>query len=323
MKYEEDRADPYVDKASGILRNLLGIRNQADLDKAESGLSMLRELELRERPVNGNFDLAHLQAIHQRLFGDVYDWAGKIRQVEIQKDNTAFARHMVIESAAKQVFGRLAQENHLKGLDAAQFCARAAHHLGEINVLHPFRDGNGRAQRAFMSQLAAAAGHSIEWSGISQADMVRASIEAYNGSSRYLADLIRAGMAPQHSNLGDSTMSDSTKQRLLVMNGQRLLQGERGGEWIVQKVDKAGALKPGIYDIHLAGAADKGKSYDGVVLFADKQFVYQQVGKSYVKHERQDFAKVPEAGANSNIRYEDGKAIAAPSSLKLGRGLSR
>ncbi len=323
MKYEEDRADPYVDKATGILRNLLGIRNQADLDKAESGLSMLRELELRERPVKGNFDLAHLQAIHQRLFGDVYDWAGKIRQVEIQKDNTAFARHMVIESAAQQVFRRLAQESHLKGLDADQFSVRAAYHMGEINVLHPFRDGNGRAQRLFMSQLAAAAGHRIEWGGISQADMVRASIDAYNGSARYLADLIRAGMAPQQSNLGNPTMSDSTKQRLVVMNGQRLLQGERGGEWTVQKVDKAGALKPGIYDIHLSGAADKTRSYDGVVLFADKQFVYQQVGKSYVKHERQDFAKVPEAGANSSIRYEDGKAITTPSSLKLGRGLSR
>ena len=71
MKYAGDRGDPYLDKDTGVLRNLLGIQDQAGLDKAESSLSFLRSSELRERPVQGQFDLAHLQAIHQRLFGAV------------------------------------------------------------------------------------------------------------------------------------------------------------------------------------------------------------------------------------------------------------
>jgi cell filamentation protein len=194
MKYAGDSGDPYLDKATGVLRNLLGIGNQAALDKAESSLSFLRSNELSEFPVQGNFDLAHLQAIHQRLFGDVYDWAGQIRQVEIQKGSTAFARQLAIEGAARQLFKLLADERQLKGLDVELFSQRAGHYLGEINVLHPFREGNGRTQREFIRQLAQAAGHRLDWIGITQADMLSASIAAYNGDAKDLTCLIRAGI---------------------------------------------------------------------------------------------------------------------------------
>jgi cell filamentation protein len=195
MKYAGDRGDPYLDKDTGVLRNLLGIGSQATLDEAESSLSFLRTSELRERPVQGSFDLGHLQAIHQRLFCDVYDWAGQLRLVEIQKGNTNFARHMMIEGAARQLLGQLAKERHLCGLDADRFSNRAGHYLGEINVLHPFREGNGRAQREFVAQLALQAGHPIDWRGISQAEMVHASIAAYNSDASELARLIGRSLA--------------------------------------------------------------------------------------------------------------------------------
>lgn len=63
---------------TGVLRNLLGLKNQATLDEAESSLSFLRTSALREQPMQGSFDLLHLQAIHQRLFCDVYDWAVRV-----------------------------------------------------------------------------------------------------------------------------------------------------------------------------------------------------------------------------------------------------
>lgn len=114
------------------------------------------------------------------------------------------------------------------------------------------------------------------------------------------------------------------KQRLLVMNGQKLLQeNERGSDWVTVNVGKAGAVKPAIYPIHLAEPADKSKSHDGVVLHADKESVYQQVGKGFVKHARDSFDKVPEIGSNLSIKYDGDKAKTAPSSVKLGRGLSR
>jgi hypothetical protein len=112
------------------------------------------------------------------------------------------------------------------------------------------------------------------------------------------------------------------KQRLLVMNGSRLVQREQDGQWNTEKVEKAGTVKPGIYNIYLASQADKSKGTDGPILYVDKDHVYQQVGKSFVKHDCTDFDKVPEVGTNYSVKYDQGKAVAAPSSLKQGRKIS-
>jgi hypothetical protein len=112
------------------------------------------------------------------------------------------------------------------------------------------------------------------------------------------------------------------RQRLLVMNGQRLVQSEQDGKWNTDKVEKAGAVKPGIYAIHLAVDADRNKPHEGPVIYIDSTSVYQQVGKSFIKHVRDLFDKVPEVGVNSTIKYASGRAIATPSSNKLSRGIS-
>ena len=113
------------------------------------------------------------------------------------------------------------------------------------------------------------------------------------------------------------------KQRVLVMNGQRLLQNEQGGQWATSKVDKAGAIKPGIYDIYLAGNADKAKTYAGVIVHADGASVYQQVGKTLIKHAASDFAQVPGTGIDTSVSYEDGQAHSSGASVRQGRKLSR
>jgi len=114
------------------------------------------------------------------------------------------------------------------------------------------------------------------------------------------------------------------KQRLLVMNGQRVVQAEQGGEWINKKVDKAGALKPGIYNLYMAKEADKSQKYDGMIVHSDSSSVYQQIGKNFVMHDRQDFDIVPETGALKSISYDaQGKAVVAGEAAKLGRGRSR
>ncbi|CCE25813.1 IncP plasmid survival protein KfrB [Methylotuvimicrobium alcaliphilum] len=114
------------------------------------------------------------------------------------------------------------------------------------------------------------------------------------------------------------------KQRLLVMNGQRILQGESDGAWTSQKVDKAGTLKPGIYNIYTAEPVDKSQRYDGVIVYADKNSVYQQIGKKFVMHARQDFDIVPSHGSVKSISYNDyGKAVISSETAKLSRGRSR
>jgi hypothetical protein len=113
------------------------------------------------------------------------------------------------------------------------------------------------------------------------------------------------------------------KQRLLVMNGQRLVQIEKEGQWATEKVEKAGLVKPGIYNIHLALQADKSKTHDGLIVHQDRTHIYQQVGKSFVKHTLSDFDKVPDIGSNSSVKYVQGAAQTSQvASLKLRRGIS-
>ena len=114
------------------------------------------------------------------------------------------------------------------------------------------------------------------------------------------------------------------KERLLVMNGQRIVQAEQDGAWTNQKVDKAGALKPGIYNLYMAQAADKQQTHAGVIVHADATHVYQQTGKHVVRHARADFDKVPEIGSAKSISYDaQGKANVSAEAVKLSRGRSR
>lgn len=78
-------ADPYFDAEHGLLRNRLGIVDPEELEQVEAELTALRLVELHEVPIPGGCDLAHLQAFHRFLFGDVYDWAGELRSVAIGK----------------------------------------------------------------------------------------------------------------------------------------------------------------------------------------------------------------------------------------------
>ncbi|MBI5593042.1 MAG: Fic family protein [Deltaproteobacteria bacterium] len=178
VKYEGK--DHYLDPETGVLKNKLGIGDENELKEAEASLLAWRSFQLAENPIKGRFDLDHLKAIHKHLFCDVYEWAGEIRNIDLAKDNSYFANHTHIVSAARPVFEKLAEEGYLKGLDAVAFSTRAAYYLGEINALHPFREGNGRAQREFINHLAYKNGYFIEWKNISQKDMIQASIESFH-----------------------------------------------------------------------------------------------------------------------------------------------
>lgn len=81
-----------------------------------------------------------------------------MRTVDISKNDNLFAHHAYIATAAQSIFEKLASEKHLSGLEIGVFNERAAYYFGEINALHPFREGNGRAQREFLSHLAHANG---------------------------------------------------------------------------------------------------------------------------------------------------------------------
>jgi cell filamentation protein len=183
--------DPYLDPASGVLRNRFGITEAATLEATEADLVAARCRELIQKPLQGRFDLEHLQSIHRYLFGDLYDWAGKLRTVDIFKGGNSFAHHSHIQSAAAAIFTQLAGEQHLAELSPDAFGDRAAYYLSEMNALHPFREGNGRTIREFISALALANGLYISWEKVRPPDFLQASIESFHGDTSKLKTLIR------------------------------------------------------------------------------------------------------------------------------------
>ena len=186
--------DESVDPATGVLKNRLGISDATTLAQTEAEFVAERARELTHQPIPGTFDLPHLQAIHRHLFGDLYEWAGHLRTVDLTKDTNRFAHHAHVERAAAPIFRELAQEHYLRGLEPAEFSRRAAHYLAELNALHPFRDGNGRALRALFSQVAHDSGYTIVWKHMTQAEMLEASRRSFSGDLAPLTTLIQRNL---------------------------------------------------------------------------------------------------------------------------------
>jgi len=192
--------DPYVYPATDVLRNKLGIRNAAQLTVLEADLHDLRAAQLAERPLPGGYDLGYLQRFHRHLFGDVYDWAGELRTVAIAKSEM-FALPQFIESYANESLCRLADDGHLQGLDRDKFVRKVAGYLADVNAAHPFRDGNGRTQRAFFGQLAHGAGYEIAWGRVDPERNIEASIAALRGDEQPLRALLTEATTEPTSDL--------------------------------------------------------------------------------------------------------------------------
>ena len=137
----------------------------------------------------GNLDYAHYRAIHKHLFQDVYSWAGQPRTVRISKGGNPFCFPENIEAQASKLFGQLKTKNRLRGLDSKAFADGAAHFLAELNAIHPFRDGNGRAQ-LFLMLLAERAKHPLDGNRIDPKVVMDAMIESFGGEEKPLAQMI-------------------------------------------------------------------------------------------------------------------------------------
>jgi cell filamentation protein len=191
-------SDPYVYPGTNVLRNELAIRDGAELQRIEADLCYWRSLRLATEPIPGDYDLQHLQAFHRFLFEGMYEWAGELRTVPVANTDL-FCMPEHIESYGKEVFRALAAERCLAGPDRDRFVDRLAHYLAEVNALHPFREGNGRTQRAFFAQLAADAGYRLDWQLIDPQQNVDASAAAMQGNEgplRELLDMVTASDWP-------------------------------------------------------------------------------------------------------------------------------
>ena len=182
--------DDYSYPESDVLKNKFDVKDQKQLDKLEEEFVTLRSFELSEKPFKPPFSVNTIKSIHRKLFGDIYTWAGKFRNVDISKDGTRFANVVFIESSLNDIFCNLVKEKFLKGLNRNDFAKRAAYYMGEINAVHPFREGNGRTQREFINQLAYNANFYITWNKINQKDILEATINSFKSNYLTLEKLI-------------------------------------------------------------------------------------------------------------------------------------
>lgn len=183
--------DPYCYPGTSVLRNIPGFTDPLELEVYEFALS--RERADQPLPA-GYLSVTHYRAIHRHLFQDVYTWAGRFRTVRISKGGSAFCYPEHIAGQMARLFDDLRRNRYLAHLPAAEFITRAAHFLAELNAIHPFREGNGRTQLAFMTLLANRAGHELILERLEPDVFLQAVIRSFSGDEgplvRVLTDLI-------------------------------------------------------------------------------------------------------------------------------------
>ncbi|MEH3024240.1 MAG: Fic family protein [Pseudomonas oryzihabitans] len=184
--------DPYCYPGTTTLRNLLDIHDDELLGAAERDLSRLAASELTfELPP---YDLDYLRRLHRLLFQDIYAWAGELRTLDIAKDSTRFCTVGRLIPEANKLFAKLQAANWFEGQFRDALIVRSAEFYGDLNMVHPFRDGNGRAQRLLFEHLIINAGYQIDWSPVARDEWIDANIAAvhcdYAGLERVFARCI-------------------------------------------------------------------------------------------------------------------------------------
>ncbi len=174
----EDQHSIHCYKNSEVLENKLNIRDSKKLLAMEAKITAAKLLSLRQKGITGDFDKSHFLKIHEYLFEDIYPFAGKIRNENISKGEFRFAQFEYIEPELEKLLNQLKKENYLKGLDKVALVKKLAYYLAELNVLHPFREGNGRTIREFIRQLALKNGYQFNLQKVKPQEMLQASIES-------------------------------------------------------------------------------------------------------------------------------------------------
>ncbi|HBC76736.1 MAG TPA: cell filamentation protein Fic [Candidatus Wallbacteria bacterium] len=164
----------YCYKDTDILINNYKVFDRDLLNRIERDITDLKLTELQIKPVKGSFNLTHFKAIHKFIFGDIYPFAGKIRREDIFKGATMFAKYYLVNDGLKKLFSELAVENHLKEICAEKLPRRLAHYMAELNMLHPFCEGNGRAIREFIRELALGCGYEVNWYVLDKSQLLTA-----------------------------------------------------------------------------------------------------------------------------------------------------
>ena len=191
MPYEIEASTDSCYEGTTCLINKMDIRDEAELAETESALTLANISLLEQEPIQGNFDFAHYKAIHKFLFEDLYDWAGEIRTVNLSKKGTQFVPVDEIERVGNAIFAHLAEEDYFRQDNFDTFVEHITEFYCDTNLLHPFREGNGRTQRVFLTQLIRHAGYTIDFGSVDMDELMIATIHAANGVTDFLKQIFR------------------------------------------------------------------------------------------------------------------------------------
>lgn len=189
MSYNIDSITNDCYPNSTVLINKMNITDETILSEVEALITTVKIAELEEKPIAGNFDFKHYCEMHFYIYNELYDWAGKIRTINISKKATDFCSACEIEQLAKLIFNRLKSENYFKNKCFNEYVTEVVDFYVSTNYLHPFREGNGRSQRAFLTQLIRASNYNINFSEIDVDLLMIATIKSASGVTDLLYDI--------------------------------------------------------------------------------------------------------------------------------------
>lgn len=191
MGYSIDPISANCYPGTSVLINKFDIRDEGKLNEVEGVLVSAKYAEWTNAPKCETFDFAHYKAIHRFLFSDLYDWAGQACTVNISKKGTSFIDAEHIEEQATLIFRRLKACRCFCELSHDKFVEEIVDFYCATNILHPFREGNGRTQRAFLTQLIRNAGYDINFSEMDTDLLMIATIQSAQGVTNLLKTIFR------------------------------------------------------------------------------------------------------------------------------------
>lgn len=181
MAYEINSITADCYEGTTCLINKFGITDETKLSEVQADITFAKASKLEENPIDGKFDIEHYKAIHRYLFEDLYDWAGQFRTINISKKGTKFVKTDELENLCVKCFDRIKSSNYFRNISFESFVENIVDLYCTLNMLHPFREGNGRTERIFIAQLIRLNGYDIDFSEIDSDYMIIATIQAAQG----------------------------------------------------------------------------------------------------------------------------------------------
>lgn len=164
----------YTYPGTNVIKNKLNIKDEKKLEDYERQMVSFKLATIRKHEMPEKFDSNRLKYIHEFLFCDIYEFSGKYREENITKDNFMFAQFEYIEENVNEILNKIDVEK-LKELSYDEKIKNISYYMTELNVLHPFREGNGRTIREFIRQLLNELKLDIDFSKIEYEEIIRVS----------------------------------------------------------------------------------------------------------------------------------------------------